>query len=431
MNFALLGHDPLLAGLARNLASDERHRLRWACAIGEFRGELLATIPNIELVDEWESLAGEAALEAVILAAPRPESEPTRTGPEGASDEPVRRLAQAGKHLLVVRPEDLSLVTCYELARICDETGSVVLPISTDLLHPALAPFGNPAEAARVGPVRHVTLQRFLREGPGRDRANGKPILESGDGCNPPALLNQFARDVFLLRFVAGEISHVNVLPSPARSERPPSAPSDAGNDTAPTSLCVSMANRHGTMTTWTAVSSRTIPPGAQLTVKSDRAVTTCHWTDLSAGVDVKIETAQGVHSERFGPWDPAANALDQFVRAVAGPRPCSGLSDATNCIDLADAAGRSMRRGRTVELSQEAQTEAGSFKGTMAAVGCGLLGCVLMALVVTAVAEGLGVGWIHYAWYGIVPLLAVFLVLQLLGLIVPRTENAATREHE
>jgi hypothetical protein len=56
------------------------------------------------------------------------------------------------------------------------------------------------------------------------------------------------------------------------------------------------------------------------------------------------------------------------------------------------------------------------TFKGTMTLVGCALLWCIILVVIFSA--------WVPWLRWGVVPLLGVFLVLQLLRWIIPPRET-------
>ncbi len=82
--------------------------------------------------------------------------------------------------------------------------------------------------------------------------------------------------------------------------------------------------------------------------------------------------------------------------------------------------------RGRTIDLHREEFTDIGTFKGTMASLGCGLLMAGLALVVFVAMFRVLAVqaGWngvvqiLDFWPYLLLAVLGIFLVLQLLVLI-------------
>src|SRR5207237_3424844 len=90
---------------------------------------------------------------------------------------------------------------------------------------------------------------------------------------------------------------------------------------------------------------------------------------------------------------------------------------DEIRCLELDDAARRSVERRRASTLDYQEATEEVGFKGTMTLVGCSLLWGSLVLLILSI--------WAPWLGWGILPVLAVFLVLQVLGWAVPPKEPA------
>ena len=98
---------------------------------------------------------------------------------------------------------------------------------------------------------------------------------------------------------------------------------------------------------------------------------------------------------------------------SVAGRKPALSWQDAIRALELDDAARRSLSRRRTSLLEYPEATEEVGFKGTMTLVGCGVLWVVLLLAILTA--------WLPWLRWTVVPLLVVFLGLQLLRYALPK----------
>jgi hypothetical protein len=144
-------------------------------------------------------------------------------------------------------------------------------------------------------------------------------------------------------------------------------------------------------------------------------------------------DTAGERHEEYWERWDPWSALVEAFDAAVEPPppvpaelreaiheappaprRPPAGprWQDAVRCLELDDAARRSVERRRASALEYPEATEEAGFKGTMTLVGCGMVWGVLLLLILSA--------WLPAAGWLIVPLLVLFLVLQLLRYLIP-----------
>jgi hypothetical protein len=127
--------------------------------------------------------------------------------------------------------------------------------------------------------------------------------------------------------------------------------------------------------------------------------------------------------------WNPAAAALDGLAEAIRGANIKPDWLDAGRSAELTETIDRSLKRGRTIELHYEEYSEASTFKGTMAAVGCCLLIVGLVLVVVVGVLEDFlrrRVPLIPKWPYVLLGVLGLFLALQLL-LLALRREPAAT----
>jgi hypothetical protein len=119
---------------------------------------------------------------------------------------------------------------------------------------------------------------------------------------------------------------------------------------------------------------------------------------------------AGGVRREEsWDDADPWRTLLEVFEAQVAQDKPAVPLTwqDAVRCLELDDAARRSVERRRSSVLEYQEATEEVGFKGTMTLVGCGLFWVVLGLVIASRWVPALG--WL------IVPLLVGFLGLQLL----------------
>src|SRR5262249_8090488 len=83
------------------------------------------------------------------------------------------------------------------------------------------------------------------------------------------------------------------------------------------------------------------------------------------------------------------------------------------------EAAVRSLRRERTIELHYGEISEAGNFKSVMTSVGCLLLLGALVALPVALAGPALGFPVTLYIAYAIPPILIVFFIAQALRFAV------------
>src|SRR5262249_7467499 len=85
---------------------------------------------------------------------------------------------------------------------------------------------------------------------------------------------------------------------------------------------------------------------------------------------------------------------------------------DEIRILEIEDAVRRSISHHRSISLEFPEATEEAGFKGTMTLVGCGLLWGLILLLVLSR--------WFPWLGWVFIPLIIVFLALQLLRWIVP-----------
>jgi hypothetical protein len=124
--------------------------------------------------------------------------------------------------------------------------------------------------------------------------------------------------------------------------------------------------------------------------------------------------------------FDAPAAAIRQLAAAVeqgAGGAERGAVSNlstwdkATQAMEVVDAVELSLQKGRTIEVFQQQLTEQLAFRGTMAALGCGLLLLGLVVVIVVGIAaifEGSLQQPVLRGWpILLLAVLAVFLLLQ------------------
>jgi hypothetical protein len=131
-------------------------------------------------------------------------------------------------------------------------------------------------------------------------------------------------------------------------------------------------------------------------------------------------------------PYDRGAVMLGVLDETLAGSTgvtdpPAASWDDAARGVEMAETVPRSVAKGRGIDLHQEEFTEIGTFKGTMASLGCGI---VLLALAVIVFATLLGgiakqTGWafgerLAGLWpIAVLTAMGLFLLLQFLPALV------------
>jgi predicted dehydrogenase len=387
MRFALLGdhHDGL--DMARALVASGRHEL--AAYTGQPAGaESLARWGlAVKFIRDVEEILADPSIQAVIVAS-------------RLADRPahLRRALQSERHVLCVHPADQTPDIAYEAALIQGDTHCVLLPLLPEALHPA---FKRLAELLQTtdGPIG--TLQ-FLQ----MERGSADAILiDSTAREQKPSFLGW---DV--LRTLGGEVAEVFAF--------------TAGAESSPDEPFLLTGRFEGQ-----AVFQATFLPGPNgarwhLAVAGPHGRAEVVFPQGWPGPSSLVwqDEAGQVREERWETWNPWPTLVEIFEDAVARSAQPSkrGQSPtwqtAVRCLELDDAARRSIERGRVSTLEYPEATEEVGFKGTMTLVGCGLLWGSLLLLILSA-----WVSWLQW-WWAIVPLLVAFLSLQLLRWLVPRS---------
>lgn len=400
MNLGLLGIDPSTASVAA-AAIRGGDRIAVACEVPA--GVVLPEASPRPV--PWEDLLDPVTCDAVLVAA--------SDWNDGRADV-VRKLVQAGRTLVLSQPLELSMLFAYELDMIRHDSGAVLVPILPDRLHPFVARLRNWIEIRLPSAgIETINLEHRLVD---RSKAD---------------VLRAFCRDSDLIRVLAGAPTRLSTLGAPE-------------GDAAWSTLAVGLTCPTRPPVRWQVV--RADEPGLTITVVA---------TDGTVRVEIPAERAAGEarHGADEGwrwigpegtersPFDRGGAILGVLHDAVSGrggdrDPTAASWDDAARGVELAETVPRSLAKGRGIDLHQEEFTEIGTFKGTMASLGCGI---VLLALVVIVGATLLGgiakqTGWefgerLAGLWPMVVLVaMGLFLLLQFLpALIAPAASPGAS----
>jgi hypothetical protein len=251
----------------------------------------------------------------------------------------------------------------------------------------------------RLGPLETITMER-----------------RTGDRTRE-TVLRHLARDADLVRVLVGDPQRLATLGGTIDTAWPTLAVEFTGERQVPVRW--SVARGEPTTLTITLVHG-----GGSTTVTIPDGSGPWTWHDEPGGparapVLFDQNRALLAHLHRI-----AGRPLD----AAAPPAlPAADWSDAARAIELAETVPRSLLKGRGIDLHQEEFSEIGTFKGTMASLGCGIVILALLILVLAALVGGIAreAGWaagerIAGAWPVVVLVaLVLFLALQVLPLLV------------
>jgi hypothetical protein len=404
MKLAILGTDSDILQLAA-AAQSERHEIVW---IGDIRLEDTAALTSMgRLVDrgsEWELLLDRAIADAVLVG--------RGTASNELRAERVKRLATEGMPLVIVHPAFESVLTCYEVDMIRRETGALVQHYNPLMGHPvaveAAAWVRNSHPA--IGPIHQISCERHVT------------VAARDD------VLAHLARDVELLAAVAGDIRRVTAIGPAVGSASYASLQIQMTTDTAPTlrwsvgyatagtaKLEMALHGEHGNVVIRILNGTKLQPPVWQMETS---------------------ENGDRDHAslEDYAPALAAVRRLSDAVadsQALADRNLYSTWDAATRAMEVVDAAELSLQKGRTVEVFQQQLTEQLAFRGTMAALGCGLLLLAFLVLVGVGIVggiEGIGRRQLVTSWSVVLlAVLAFFLLLQAVPFLAGKSDRAST----
>ncbi|MBL8800325.1 MAG: hypothetical protein JNM56_40975 [Planctomycetia bacterium] len=381
MRFALLGNHPDGIQMARALTASGRHEWLAYCGPKPGSEELVRLGLNVRVVGDLEEVLADPAVQLVIVA-----------GKPGERPAQLRRALQSERPVLCVHPADESPDIAYEAGMIQGDTKQVLLPLLPDALSP---PVRRLAELLRVpdGPLGQLRFVHLEHAAPGAVLLDADVLgHEPGLPCWPwlrtlggevvevsafAAAEEVQAGEPLLLagRFQGGGLFQVNLLPNRARAE--------------------SRLDVQGSLGT------------AELVL---------HGTERSGILRWQTQDGQPQEQtfETCDPWPLMVEVFEQASTAQsAAHRGVLSWQDAVRCLELDDAARRSVERRRASTLDFQEVSEEVGFKGTMTLVGCGLLWGVLFVVILAA--------WERRLLWLVVPLLLFFLGLQLLRWIIPQ----------
>jgi predicted dehydrogenase len=363
MRFALLGDHPDGVAAARGLTATGRYEFVVCSGPAAVADELGGGRP-VPVVGDVEEVLADPAVELVIVA-----------GPPSTRPEQLRRALQSERHVLCVHPADSKPDLAHEAAMIQADTGRLLLPLLPEALHPAL---GRLAELA--GPVRLVVLERhspLVSDEP-------RPALPGWD----------------VLRRLGGDIAELSAF---------------TAGDELTLAEPVTLAGRFQNGGQFQAL----LVPGQpsrrwHLRVLGGQATAELCFPDGFPGpARLCWQGSDNVPREETWPaWDPGPALAAVLEAARAGQRPAVTWSDAIRALELDDAARQSVHRRRSSLMEYQEASEEVGFKGTMTLVGCGLLWSILLLLILSR--------WKPWLGFVILPVLVLFLGLQLLRWVIP-----------
>jgi hypothetical protein len=372
MKFALLGADPESCLLAQ-AAADLGHEIVW---YGDVASVDHATHPWLDGVDraaDWETLYDRQFCDFVIAG--------RGDAPADRRSEQLIQLVKNGVAVLTTFPLSDSVLSYYEIDMARGESGAVLFHFNPLISREErIADFrkwigeGHP----QVGRIEQVLCDRPLAE---RTREQ---------------VLGHFARDVQLLDEVAGPLDRLGALGSPDE------AATYSG-------LSVQLLGKSQVPIRW-SVGPRDQSMNSSLAFVGERGRIYFQFDDSGEFHSLENDSPPLAVSRA------AHECIKKVVTALSDPTsPQTTWPAALRAMELTDTIEISLRRGRMIDVHRQQLTEELSFRGTMSAVGCGVL-LLLPPLLI-------GLGWLaqlaglqfNKNWwaYGLFALLAAFLLVQ------------------
>ncbi|HBK72830.1 MAG TPA: hypothetical protein DDZ24_01310 [Planctomycetaceae bacterium] len=403
MKIGILGCDDHILAIAV-AAVEGGHSLSPAYDVPDDLPAILSGIDR-QPREQWQGLLEDEVCDAVLV------------GVDGWSEhraEQVRTLVQAGRTILIGHPASLSMLWAYELDMILADSSATVIPALATRHHPFIYSLKNLVEQsiAGNGPLGPIESLQFERRQPDRDQ---------------DSVLTSFARDADVIRVLIGDPSRLMAL---------------GGGDAGWANLAVGLSGPDQVSVRWQVAKGHTRELTIQLICERGRLCIDiperdCGVWAVTQQTDAGISDLLPEFPSETAPFQPAEVLLELLLLAVKGDAdnhsnssiPPAIWPDAARTIELAETIPRSVKRGRGIDLHQEEFSELGTFRGTMASLGCGIIMAGLFILFLATLVGGVAraAGWsfgerLAAIWpYAILTTLILFLILQLLPFLLPK----------
>ncbi len=378
MKFALLGADVESLELAA-AALSAGHELRWQGDLGAAGDAPPSWLSGADEADSWEDLLNGDIADAVIVG-------------QGLADEELRgrqvqELVRFGLPVLAVFPVVPSVLTYFEIDMARTESGAVLRHYNPLVMWEELGRFAEWVAGGHpeLGRIEQVVATRSLVE---RDR---------------PTVLWHFARDVELLDRVAGRLNRIGAHAGAA------------GDEASYSGLSVQLLGPGDVPVRWNVEPPGGAGEGLTISLVFERGRVTAEFDPAGEAIDPATKLHESGGEAIVLDQLPAARAVDAFVAAVERGGD-STWPEALHAMELADSIEISLRRGRMIDIHEQQLTEHLAFKGTMAALGCGVLVVLVPVMLVGGWIAGVfGIPVAQFWPHALLAMLVIFLGLQLL----------------
>jgi len=399
MKLALLGADPESCFLVQG-AVELGHELVWVGDLAGMADSLPAGTPSTDQADEWEALSDAHVCDAVIVG--RGETSPA------VRAEQLIQLAKQGRPLLTTFPIVDSVLSYYEIDMARNESRAVLCHFNPLVSHEAA--IAQAATWVRDGHPQLGRIEQVVWDRPLRNRSREQ-------------VLWHFARDVELIDRIAGPLNKLGALGSPQE-------------EATYSGLNVQMLGSTTVPARWTVgpVEDSENPTLAlvgqhgKLVCSFSRDGTPQEWNTTGSNLNEANSASQVIEKH-----DPGTGVLESFLTAVAtSDMQVSTWPGALKAMELTDTIEISLRRGRMIDVHLQQLTEELSFKGTMSALGCGVLLLLPPVLLLMGwLAEKVGLPIADYWPHALLALLAAFLAFQLIPKVLLKRPNQTKEQQD
>lgn len=394
MKLAVLGTESNAVCLAQE-ALAQGHTIEW---VDDSQTIGTGGAANVVGGSNWEVVVDRGAFDGVIVG--------RDAGSTELRAEQLKRIAAEAMPMLAVHPARSSVLPYYEVDMTRREMHGVVRHYNPIAGHPVLEELASWVRMGHptVGAIHQVTCERRVSD---TARSHVTACL---------------ARDAEVLAAVAGDIKRVSAIGPKI-------------DQLSFASLQVQMTCLGPASVRWSVGSKVGAEFDVALTLIGDSGTIVLSIVEPgpeSPSVTWKLETleADSRNAEQLEPFNPAAVAIDRLAAAINAPTSDepdrrSTWDTATRSMEVVDAIELSLEKGRTLDVHQQELTERLAFRGTMAAMGCGLLLVGFIVFVVVSIfgtAEGEDRRRLIGSWPIILlAVLAFFLLLQCAPLLVSK----------
>lgn len=404
MNYALVGNDSICYSIANTVSESEVDTLVGILPIGSNRPSA-HEFPMATIHQNWESLLNSEKVDVLIL-----------------SEIAVRQWKQWSRfmnrpiHIMANLPVALSVASHDELeAFFTMEPPALLFPLMPNRVHPAILQMKQWLSSNNQGSLRSITFHHQFR---------------IPDQDSPPSRQTSFwktlASDLDLFRSIAGNVVELCAM----RSESDTSLEGDTPDQQIASRLSSSFSLQfRGSHTSgfWHCHYHKKHSQ-TRIETQTDQARFEIEWENTESPVAIQITPPESIkHCPPFHPGQALYEIFSDTLRKQTS-LPWS-WQDATRTAECIEAVRRSLRRRRVIQIQFPEPTHEESFKGTMIAVGCGLLCLTVILLFFVSIAWMVGVPGVQYLLYLIPISMLAFLLLQLLPFSIKRQTKPPSKQ--